>query len=356
MAAGPLTEPAFWQGRSVLLTGHTGFVGGWLALALCQLGARVTGFALPPEGDPNLFTLAAIDRDIHSIMGDLRDAHAVSAAVERAAPEVVFHLAAQPLVRAAHARPVETFEVNLLGTVHLLEALRRGGGPGAPGATVVMTTDKVYRDAESATPFREDDELGGSEPYSASKAAAEFAVAAYRRSYAPGGALATLRAGNILGGGDWGPDRIIPDAVRAFLKDETLVLRNPAAIRPWQHVNDVLAGALSLAEALWRDPQGIGTAWNFGPPLEQQCTVEELVRAFCDAWGGGTYRVEPRDDVPETAVLKLDSSRARDSLGWRRRYDLQSAIRETVAWYKAYGEGRDMAAHSRTALADFLTT
>ena len=346
-----MIDAAFWQGRNVFLTGHTGFVGGWLSLVLCQLGARVVGFALPPDGEPCLFSSADVGRDIISIEGDIREPEAVAASVQRAAPDVVFHLAAQPLVRAAYARPRETFEVNTLGTVHLLEILRRRGHS---AATIVMTTDKVYHDVKSKAPYQEGDELGGHEPYSASKAAAELVANAYRESYPDVGGIATLRAGNILGGGDWGADRIIPDAVRAFACHEALVLRRPDAIRPWQHVYDVLTSALLLAQALWVNPREIGAAWNFGPPIEQQCTVEGLVRHFCDTWGGVTYRVEPQFGALETGILRLDSSKARSRLRWESRYDLSRTINETVAWYKAHGKGQDMAAYSRDSLAGFL--
>jgi CDP-glucose 4,6-dehydratase len=321
----------YWAGRRVLLTGHTGFKGGWLALWLGELGAQVTGFGAAAPTEPALFELARVGEVLEDVRGDVRERAAVAAAVRAARPEVVLHLAAQPVVRRAWREPAEAFAANTLGTVHVLDAVREH----APDAAVVVaTTDKVYADPDSGRRFAEDDRLGGKDPYSASKAAAELAVHAYRESY--GLRAATARAGNVIGGGDWAEDRILPDAVRAARAGAPLVVRDPAALRPWQHVLNPLSGYLALAERLAADA-GLGRGWNFAPPLEhEQRPVGWLVERFAAELGAplDVRAPERRDGPVEAARLGLDPSLAERALGWRERWELERGVAETAAWYR----------------------
>lgn len=342
---GPAVPDAqFWRGRSVLLTGHTGFVGGWLAAWLARLGARVTGLALDPPTTPNFFSLTRLGSVLESsVIGDVNDAALVSRVVHASDPQVVFHLAAQPIVRDAFRDPAGTFATNLMGTVNVLDACR--GRPHLE-RIVAYTTDKVYRNDESGRAFVETDPLGGNEPYSASKAAAEAAVASYWASYfrraSPRPAVATVRAGNIIGGGDWARDRVVPDAMRAFAQGAPLVIRNPAATRPWQHVLDVVRGTLVLAE---RGPAGDDLAWNFGPDARSVHAVSQVADAAAKAWGAGAaWRHERDESIPESRALVLSSEKAARRLGWRGVWDLEVAMRNTVDWYRLAGEGGDVAA------------
>lgn len=332
----------------MLVTGHTGFKGSWLTLWLGSIGAHVSGFALAPA-PPSMFVDAAVHEVGSHAEVDVRDADAVAAAVDRVDPDVVFHLAAQSLVGEGYARPAETFATNVLGTVHVLDALRRRG---RPCAVVVVTSDKCYLPAEDGHPHREADPLGGEDPYSASKAACEITVAAYRASYFPpdrladhGVAIATARAGNVIGGGDWAADRIVPDAIRALASGRPVVLRNPTHVRPWQHVLEPLAGYLALgARMLGADPSGDPTsacsAWNLAPRPGRDQSVSDLVELIIAAWGGGTWVHEPRPGgLPERAALRLDPSKAEKVLGWRSRWDVDESVRRTVAWYRDHASG-----------------
>jgi len=334
------TDPTFWRNRRILLTGHTGFKGGWAARWLTAMGAQVTGFALPPETDPNLHEL--IDTGATSILGDLRDRDTVAAAVAQAAPQIVLHLAAQPLVRRSYRDPVETFGSNVMGTVHLLDALRASDGL---KAILVVTTDKVYENDGQGRAFSEDDRLGGHDPYAASKAATEIAVASFARSYfdESGVALATARGGNVIGGGDFSEDRLVPDIIRAARSGETLHLRNPGATRPWQHVLDCLDGYFTYLQALATRPDAPRTL-NIGPhdPADTR-TVAELATAMHAALG--TPREWDRDTAPrphEMAALALDPTAAREKLDWRGRLSSAQAIRLTADWYAAWTNGADM--------------
>jgi CDP-glucose 4,6-dehydratase len=344
----------FWAGRRVLITGHTGFKGGWLSLWLHALGADVTGFAGPPPTTPSLFAMARLAESLADERGDVRDLDAVRRAVERAAPDVVLHLAAQPVVRRAWRQPVEAFGVNVMGTVHVLEAVRRA----APGAAVVIvTSDKSYAEPDGGRRFREDDPLGGGDPYSASKAAAEIVAAAYRESL--GVRAATARAGNVIGGGDWAEDRIVPDAVRAAESGRALVLRNPGAIRPWQHVLNPLSGYLRLAERLF-ESEDYATAWNFAPPLgAAQRPVRWIVEALGREWGIPLTTETPtgrRDGPHEASRLGLDPSRAADRLGWYERWSLERGVEATAAWYRDVWQGADARAVTLGQIEAFMDT
>jgi CDP-glucose 4,6-dehydratase len=332
-------SPERWSGRRVLVTGHTGFKGAWLASWLEQLGAEVGGLALDPPASPSLHELLGATNE----PVDLRDRSAVSERVQAAEPEVVFHLAARSLVRPAFADPVGTYEVNVVGTANLLEALR--GQPGVR-AVVVVTSDKVYAADAGGRPHTEESPLGGSEPYSSSKAGAELVTGAYRRSYfAPAGVgLATARAGNVIGGGDWAVDRLVPDVLRALDRSEPVELRHPEAIRPWQHVLDPLHGYLLLAERLLDAPLEAPAALNFGPDPGESCSVAELVDRLTDGFGGrpGWRRDEDAQEVPETAELRLDASRAREELGWAPLLGLDEAVQWTVDWHRGGGDAREL--------------
>jgi CDP-glucose 4,6-dehydratase len=341
MAAAAKPTPSFWRGKRVLLTGHTGFKGSWLALWLARMGAEVTGLALAPATNPNLFTLARVAGDMHaSHECDVRDAQAVAAHVQAARPHVVLHLAAQALVRAGYADPLGTHATNVMGTAHVLDALR---GQADVRAVVVVTTDKVYRNREWAYPYREDDPLGGHDPYSASKAAAEIITASYRDAFlaAQGVAVATARAGNVIGGGDWAADRLLPDAVRAWSIGQQLTIRHPEATRPWQHVIEPLAAYLCLAERLWADPAHAG-AYNFGPLSHEAATVGYVVKMASSAYPESSTSYENNSNGPhEAGWLALETAHARQTLGVAPRWGLDTAVARTMAWYRAQQGGAD---------------
>jgi CDP-glucose 4,6-dehydratase len=332
-----------WRGRRVFLTGHTGFKGGWLALWLASKGAVVRGYSLDPCTEPNLFTDAKVGSSIEDLRGDIRDGAKLDRAMHEFAPEVVFHMAAQPLVRFSYADPVGTYETNVIGTARVLDAVRR-----CPSvrAVVSVTTDKCYENKETLRPYGEDDPLGGYDPYSSSKACAELVSAAYRQSFLAerGVAVATARAGNVIGGGDWSTDRLIPDLVRGFLAGEPVKIRRPQAIRPWQHVLEPLHGYILLAEKLL----GTGAAryaraFNFGPGEDDAQPVEWIVERMTQYWGGSASWVLDADPgVHEATYLKLDAGRAQAELAWRPRLDLDTALHWLVDWYKAWQGGAAM--------------
>jgi CDP-glucose 4,6-dehydratase len=334
----------FWKGRRVFITGHTGFKGSWLCIWLSMLGAKVTGYALQPPTTPSLFRLCRVDQLVKSVAADVRDLPALKRAMRAARPEIVFHLAAQPIVRESYKVPVETFATNVLGTVNVLEAARQ-----CPSvkAIVNVTTDKVYemRNAERVTrnAYTEADPLGGHDPYSSSKACSELVVQAYRRSY--GMNVATARAGNVIGGGDWAADRLVPDFVRSILKGEKLAIRNPRAVRPWQHVLEPLAGYLLLAEKLYRHPGEYASAWNFGPEKKDAKPVEWLAKKLCALWGARAgYALDRGKHPHEAGFLLLDAGKAKKELGWRPKWDIATAIAKIVDWTKAYRSGQDLRA------------
>ena len=335
-----MSLPIFYRRKKVFLTGHTGFKGSWLATWLKTLGANVTGYALAPETSrPSLFEAAAVERGMNSILGDLRDAPALEAALSGQQPDIVFHLAAQPLVRRSYIAPVETLHVNALGTAHLLEAVRKTP---SVRAVVIVTTDKCYENREWLWGYREDEALGGRDPYSCSKASAELIAAAYRQSYfsSPDCArVATARAGNVFGGGDWSEDRLVPDILQALLEHRTIVLRNPQAVRPWQHVLEPLAGYLQLAERLWEAGAEYCEAWNFGPGDGDAISVAELTDRLVSLWGAGRVSAQPPANAPHEAhTLRLDSSKARQRLHWRPRLSLDEGLQWTVDWTRTWAQ------------------
>jgi CDP-glucose 4,6-dehydratase len=342
-----LVDRRFWQSRTVLVTGHTGFKGAWLVLWLRSLGARVAGVSAGVPSAPSLYEVARAGAGVDEIAADVRDRAAVLAAVRSVAPEIVIHLAAQPLVRRSFADPHGTFETNVMGTVNLLEAVR---ATPSVRALVTVTTDKCYANGAGRPrrPFAEDDPMGGDDPYSASKGCAELVVEAYRRSFFAAGddgrgpRVGSARAGNVIGGGDWGTDRLIPDIVRDALAGIPVRVRNPDAVRPWQHVLNPLSGYLRLAQLLHGGaaPQG---GWNFGPPPDDVRPVRWIVERLAELWPGGLrWEPDPGPHPPEARFLALDSAKAREGLGWTPRWDLARALAEIVAWYAALQAGTDM--------------
>ena len=340
---GVVMDPAFWNGKRVFVTGHTGFKGAWLSLMLEPLGAHVTGYALPPPTQPSLFDLAGLAGRMTSIEGDVRDADHLAEAMRAARPDVAVHMAAQALVLRSYQQPVETYATNVMGTVHFLEAARQ-----APGlrAAVVVTSDKCYENRGTPQPYREEDPMGGFDPYSSSKGCAELVVAAYRRSFLSGSgaaAVASVRAGNVIGGGDWAENRLVPDCMRAVLAGKPILIRQPQAVRPWQLVLEPLAGYLLLAERLWESGERFASAWNFGPADDEARPVGWIVRQIVDLWGGGASWQAGEDAQPHEAQdLRLDSSKARTELGWAPHITLSTALQWVVDWYKRYQAGEDV--------------
>jgi len=333
-----LVSDAFWNGRRVFLTGHTGFKGSWLALWLARMGAHVTGFALPAE-EPSLFRMAGVADLVTHVEGDIRDLAAVEAAMAACDPEVVFHLAAQPLVRESYVTPVETFATNVQGTVHVLDACRR-----APSlkAMVCVTSDKCYENNEWVWPYRESDPMGGHDPYSASKGAAELVISAYRRSFfAAGGGplLASVRAGNVIGGGDWAKDRLIPDIIRALIAGETPLIRAPGAVRPWQHVLEALGGYLLIAGRLLEGQGSAATAWNFGPADSDVQRVDWIADRLTARWGAPGWERGTESGPHEANILKLDCAKARSQLGWRPALSLEDTLSMIVDWHRPVAQG-----------------
>ena len=343
---------SFWQGKRVLLTGHTGFKGAWLALWLQCLGADVTGIALAPPTTPNLFELAKLASTMRSHVCDIRDAQALAALARHAQPDIVLHLAAQALVRASYLDPLRTYSTNIMGTAHVLDALR---GLDSTRVAVMVTTDKVYHNLEHPYPYREDDMLGGHDPYSASKAASELVITSYRDAFLSqqGLAVASARAGNVIGGGVWAQDRLIPDCIRAWQSGQTLVIRRPDAIRPWQHVLEPLAGYLRLAEALWQQPALAG-AYNLGPPTDEAATVKavvELARSPRETYAV-SYEIDS-NSPHEAGWLALETAKARTQLGIHPRWTLTEAVQRTMAWYEAQHAGADARALCEADIAAY---
>jgi CDP-glucose 4,6-dehydratase len=337
-------NPKFWRDKRVLITGHTGFKGSWLTLWLRHCGAEVAGYALPPPSDaPSLFETAQVAKDVHSVFGDIRDEPKLTALVQEFRPEIALHLAAQALVRESYAHPLETYSVNVMGTVHFLEAVRH-----APDIKValVITSDKCYENREWAWGYRENEPMGGHDPYSSSKGCAELITAAYRSSYfgqrPEATVVASARAGNVIGGGDWAKDRLIPDIVRAMQQNRPVSIRSPHSIRPWQHVLEPLNGYLTLAEHAWKDGADCAEGWNFGPNDSDARSVEWIVDRMTTLWGDGARWERDANPHPHEAhYLKLDASKAKLRLGWQPRLDLATTLDWVVAWYREHSIGGD---------------
>lgn len=351
--------PSFWNGKRVFLTGHTGFKGSWLSLWLQSLGAEVTGYALNPPTSPNLFEVAKIFDGMKSVIGDIRDFDMLQKAMQAASPEIVIHMAAQPLVRYSYVNPVETYSTNVMGSVHLLEAVRNTKGV---KAVVNVTSDKCYENREWVWGYRENEAMGGYDPYSNSKGCAELVTAAYRSSFfnpdhyqEHGVAVASARAGNVIGGGDWAGDRLIPDFIRAIVSGEVVVIRSPHAIRPWQHVLEPLSGYLLLAEKLYTQGSKFAEAWNFGPSDSEAKSVEWIVDQLVTHWGDGAgYKVDrAAADLHEAHFLKLDCSKARMILGWKSQWDAAETIKRICAWHKAHIDGQDMRLYALNEIAQY---
>jgi len=336
-----------WKDRRVFLTGHTGFKGGWLAVWLACRGARIRGYALDPSTEPNFFAVASVSSVLEDVRGDVRDYAKLEASMVEFQPDVVFHLAAQPLVRGSYADPLGTYATNVMGTAHVLEAIRKTS---SVRAAICITTDKCYRNDEEHRPYRETDPLGGHDPYSSSKACAEIVAAAYRSSFFSIDrfhehrvAVATARAGNVIGGGDWAEGRLIPDLMRGFLSSQPVPIRNPSATRPWQHVLDPLWGYMMLAEQLLAGRTKYATAFNFGPAGDEQWAVERIATRLVGLWGNCASWI--RDNVPtlhEAEFLTLDSSKSRSELGWQALLEIESALEWTLTWYKLWHDGAEM--------------
>jgi CDP-glucose 4,6-dehydratase len=352
-----MVNAAFWDGRRVLVTGQTGFKGSWLTFWLSELGAEVSGLALRPDTKPNLYEVLRLERRGRFVAADINDRAALAALVAEARPEIVVHMAAQALVRRSYTDPIETFATNVLGTVTLLDALRTCP---ETRAILVVTTDKVYENREWAWGYRETDRLGGHDPYSSSKACAELATRSMRHSfYSPhrnGARIATARAGNVIGGGDWSPDRLVPDIVRGCLgAEKTVRIRNPRAVRPWQHVLEPLNAYLMLAERLYAGEPGVDEEWNIGPEESDGLPVLAAAEAIVAALGAGSIELGFDAAAPhEATLLTLDCAKARSRLGWRPRLDFEAAVRWTAEWYAAWAKGADMVAYTRRQLELFM--
>ncbi|MBD0370379.1 MAG: CDP-glucose 4,6-dehydratase [Pyrinomonadaceae bacterium] len=344
-------RPEFWRNKKVLVTGHTGFKGSWLSLWLEEMGASLTGYALEPPTTPSLFQLARVHDAMESVTGDVRDLEQLNQTITRHQPEIVIHMAAQSLVRRSYLDPVETYGTNVMGTVNLLESVRRAG-VGTVKAVLVVTSDKCYENREWVWGYRENEAMGGYDPYSSSKGCAELVTAALRNSFFQSSkgegvaAVASGRAGNVLGGGDWAEDRLVPDTIKSWLDGREVLIRNPQAVRPWQHVLDPLSGYLTLCERLYEDGAAYAEGWNFGPGEEDSRPVGHVVKRLSELWASegsdAKWAQDKKEHPHEAHYLKLDCSKARARLLWRPRWNLEKTLKETVNWYRAYAGGEDM--------------
>lgn len=348
-------DSAFWKNKRVFLTGHTGFKGSWLSLWLQSMEAKVFGYALPPPTNPSLFEEARVVECMESTIGDVRDYAALYKALKLSKPDIVIHMAAQPLVRLSYAQPVETYSTNVMGTVHLFEAIRQVGGI---RAIVNVTTDKCYENKEWVWGYREDEPMGGFDPYSSSKGCSELVTSAYRRSYFTETeiALASARAGNVIGGGDWAEDRLVPDILRAFEKNQPAVIRNPHSIRPWQHVLEPLSGYLTLAERLWHQPADYAEGWNFGPREEDAKPVDWIVERMAAKWGDASWRNDEENHPHEANYLKLDISKACQRLSWMPKWGLDTALSKIVTWHQAWISKADVRALCLEQIDQYIST
>jgi len=351
----------FWCGKPVFMTGHTGFKGSWLSLWLQQLGAKLTGYALNSPTNPSLFEVAKVGAGMHSIIADIRDPEVLAKTMREARPEIVIHMAAQPLVRYSYQAPLETYAINVMGTVHLLEAVRQTD---TVRAVLIVTSDKCYENREWHWGYRENEPMGGHDPYSNSKGCAELVTSAYRNSvFNPaqhgehGVAIASGRAGNVIGGGDWAADRLIPDILRAIEVCQSVNIRSPHAIRPWQHVLEPLSGYLALVEKLYVDGTSYGEGWNFGPADEEAKSVQWIVERMSDLWGPGvTWQLDKNPQLHEAQYLKLDCSKAKARLGWHPRWSLTNALESITTWHRAYLDRADMKTVTLSQIKEYTST
>jgi len=352
-------DPIFWKGKKVFLTGHTGFKGGWLSLWLSSMGAKVTGYALAANTTPSLFDVLAIESLVEKAhLADVRDLENLQKSISQAKPDVVIHMAAQPLVRYSYVNPVETYATNVMGTVHVLESIR---SVDSVRATVIVTTDKCYENKEWVWGYRENEPMGGFDPYSNSKGCAELVTSAYRQSYFSGATsvnkVASARAGNVIGGGDWSEDRLIPDAIKAFEENKPLMIRNPLATRPWQHVLEPLSGYLILAQALYEQGSAFATGWNFGPRDEDNRSVQEVVELLIAGWNKtALWQKEGVEQPHEADLLRLDCSKARRELGWIPKWGLETAIHKIVQWQEAYKVKENMQEISLAQINQYMSS
>ena len=351
-------DQQFWSEKKVFVTGHTGFKGGWLTVWLSSMGAKVTGFSLAPNTNPSFFEVAGVSSLCRkSYLGDIRNLEDLRNAMQLASPDIVIHMAAQPLVRYSYSNPVETYATNVMGTVHVLESIR---AIESVKSTVVVTTDKCYENKEWVWGYRENDPMGGYDPYSNSKGCAELVTSAYRQSYFSSSksvnSLASVRAGNVIGGGDWSKDRLIPDAIKAFEANVPLMIRNPLATRPWQHVLEPLSGYLILAQALYERGSAFASGWNFGPRDEDNRAVQEVVELLITRWGEACWQKEGIEQPLEADLLKLDCSKAHSLLGWTPKWDLETAIQKIVQWEKAYQTKENMRAFSLAQINNYISS
>ncbi|HWR06363.1 CDP-glucose 4,6-dehydratase [Sporomusa sp.] len=338
---GSLVNPCFWRGKKVFITGHTGFKGSWLCLWLNHMGAEVTGYSLQPPTSPSMFNVCHVNRIVKSIIADIRDYQQLQSSMHASNCDIVIHMAAQPLVRDSYKNPVETYAINVMGTVHVLEAARSTRGI---KAIVNVTTDKCYENKEWVWGYRENEALGGYDPYSSSKACSELVTSSYRQSFFSDTYIATARAGNVIGGGDWAPDRLVPDCIRAFETGRPVRIRNPHSIRPWQHVLEPLHGYLALAQELYEKGAEFANSWNFGPNDDDAKPVEWIVRQLCHNYGNeAVYQIDPGPHPHEATYLRLDCSQAKARLGWNPQWNLDQALGKVVEWFRAYyKDNKDM--------------
>ncbi len=346
---------SFWQDKNVFLSGHTGFKGSWLTFWLTQLGGKVTGYALDQQIDHNLFSITGIEKSIVDHRGDIRDLSSLARVIKSAKPEIIIHMAAQSLVRESYKDPVGTYATNVMGTVNLMEAARSCD---SVRVILAVTSDKCYENREIDYGYCESDPMGGHDPYSSSKGCAELVTSAFRRSFFEDDstmAVASARAGNVIGGGDWAVDRIIPDAMRAFGEEQILQVRNPDAVRPWQHVLEPLSGYMTLCEKMWDEPCKFSEGWNFGPEKESMRTVEKVIEKITDLWGNNASWEKIKGDHPhEATLLKLDITEAKERLPWAPKWDLDTALEKTVGWYKSYYKGEDMHEMSLKQIEEYM--
>lgn len=353
MVAGSMINSEFWKDKKVFLTGHTGFKGSWLSIWLNSMGAVVKGYGLKPETKPNLFTIAGVGGLVESEINDIRDYSALCSSILEFSPDIVFHMAAQPLVRASYKKPLETYETNVMGTVNLLEAVRQCS---SVKAVINITTDKCYENNEWVWGYKETDPMGGRDPYSSSKGCSELVTASYRESFLKEAniGVATARAGNVIGGGDWAEDRLIPDILRAFEASSPVIIRNPNATRPWQHVLEPLSGYLSLAEHLFKSPEEFSEAWNFGPYDRDVRPVDWILDQMTTLWPGASWSLDRNDNPHEARLLKLDISKASAMLGWAPTWDLNVTLGKIVRWQKCWLEGVDMRHECINEINEFI--